>query len=45
MKHLVAQLIIVLQRVSRRRSPSFVRSVDRVCLWLARPFFGPVPRG
>lgn len=41
MKRLAVQLIIVLQRVSRGRSPA----VDRVCFWLARPFFGPVPRG
>ena len=45
MKRLVVQLIILLQRASRGRSPAFVRSVDRVCLWLARPFFGPVSRG
>lgn len=39
MKHLIVQLIIMLQRAEVRRSPAFIRAVDRVCVWLARPFF------
>lgn len=47
MKRLVSKLVIFLQRWGFRLhlSRAAWRRLDRVCLWLARPFFGPVPRG
>lgn len=44
MKWLVAKFVIFVQRWECRLhlSGRVVRAVDQLCIWLARPFFGPL---